>query len=79
MLCRLDARLGDLEAKIESADDPTKGILQNSAQLWLGGRGLDLGAGLDDENGPISRPQIPSGSRPTLRGSAAGSKSSEAE
>lgn len=77
VLDRLDARLGDLEAEIDGADDPTKAILQTSAQLWLGGQVSDLEAGIDDENGPISRPDIPSGSRPALRGSTASKKPPE--
>ncbi len=76
-MCRLDARLGDLEAQIDGADDHTKAILQTSAELWLGPQGLDLGAGEDDENGPISRPAKAASDKPALRGSAAGSEPPE--
>ena len=74
---RLDARLGDLEAQIEGADDPTKAILQASTSLWLGEQGLDLGCGQDEENGPISKPASSGVGRPALRGSAQGSKPRE--
>jgi hypothetical protein len=74
--CRLDARLGELEAEIDTADGPTKAILQTSAELWLGSQGLNLESGGDDENGPISRQDTAGESRPpALRGSGMPPKS----
>ncbi len=41
----------DLEAQLDSADEPTKQILQHSTQMWLGGQELERED--DDVNGPI--------------------------
>lgn len=52
-LCsRLDDRLRELEAELNSADEPTKQILQRSTALWLGSKSLEEDKS-DDENGPI--------------------------
>lgn len=48
---RLDDRLKDLEEQLDSADEPTKQILQQSAQLWLGDQ--NFATNEDDENGPF--------------------------
>ena len=53
VVIRLDDRLKDLESQLDSADEPTRRILQQSAELWLGGKQLEKYE--DDENGPIKR------------------------
>jgi hypothetical protein len=60
--CRLEERLGALEAKIGSADDQTRAFLAHSTALWLSGAGSDSAHSSlqkadaeDDEYGPIRK------------------------
>lgn len=55
MCCRLDGVLSDLEARLESVDEPTRQILQNSTHIWLGNEPDGQSEGQAGENGPIGR------------------------